>query len=122
MTDSTPQKKLTVCDVIIIASVVILSVISLLFSLIPHGTYKAAVIKTDKDTITVRLDNNEEFDIESNGHTYTVKIEDNEISIIRADCPDGICKNTRAIGKRSGTAQPPFASRCALASSARLLK
>ena len=103
MSQILPRKKITLCDVFIMVAVAALAVLSvILFSLV--GRENAyAVVKTDVGSFTIPLDSDSTHAFSSNGFTYTAEVKDGEIYIVDADCPDGICKNTRAIGKRGGS-------------------
>ena len=103
MSQIIPKKRITVCDVVIIISVVALTALSFILMTRPDsGSNAAHIITTEKD-FYVDLDKDDEFDLESNGFSYTVKIADGSVSVTEADCPDGICVNTPAIGKRHGS-------------------
>ncbi len=98
-----PQKKLTVCDIIIIAAVALITAFSFVYVLVPSSRSDSAHIITADKSFDVSLDKDDEFVLESNGYIYTVIISDGEIRIADATCPDGICKNTPAVGKNKGT-------------------
>ena len=98
-----PQKRLTVCDIIIIAAVALITALAFVYSLIPSsGSDSAHIITADK-SFDVSLEKDDEFVLESNGYKYTVVISDGEIRVADATCPDEICKNTPAIGKSKGS-------------------
>ena len=103
MSQIIPKKRITVCDVVIIISVVALTALSFFLMTRPDsGSKSVHIITTEKD-FYVDLDKDDEFDLESNGFSYTVKIADGSVSVTEADCPDGICRNTRPIGKTGGS-------------------
>ena len=103
MTIMIPQKKITVFYIIIIVSVVLITVLSFIFILTASsGTTEAHIMTQDK-SFEVSLEKDDEFDLKSNGYTYRIKVDNGEISVIQADCPDGVCRNTPAIGKKKGS-------------------
>ena len=98
-----PQKNLTAADKFILFSVVLITVVSFIIILTPSPNYVTAHIITDDSSIDVSLKEDADYEIESNGYNYTVRVLDGEISVINATCPDGICRNTPAVGKKKGS-------------------
>ena len=98
-----PKKKLTLIDIIIIASVVILIIASAYIIYSNHSTSGTAVIHTADNEFSVSLSEDNKYKFSSNGYSFCAEVKDGEISIKSADCPDGICKSSPAIGKRNGT-------------------
>ena len=103
MTVMIPHKKLTVADIVIIVAVALITVISFIFILAPSSGQSTAHIITAEKAFDVSLEKDEKFDLESNGYNYSVMICDGEISVEKATCPDGICRNTPAVGKKKGS-------------------
>ena len=97
-----PKKKLTAADIVIIAAIALLTVLSVILIAVSGKTEVHAIVKTDRETFAVPLGKDIVYTFTSNGYTYTAEVSDGEIFISSANCPDGICANTRAIGKRSG--------------------
>ena len=83
-------------DIILILLLIILSLIPLEFNTI--GNKKMASIKID-GIITQQIDLNKDstFIIETINGKNTVKVENKNISIIEADCPDKVCVKTGEI-------------------------
>ena len=98
-----PARKITFCDVIIIICVITVIVISSLLLFAKKQSAEFAAIKTDEETINVSLGKDGEYEFSSGGYHFKAIVKDGEISVAESDCPDGICKNTSAIGKRKGT-------------------
>ncbi len=98
-----PARRITVCDVIVMISVIAVIVISSILLFGKKQSSEYAAIKTDKETINVPLGEDGEYEFSSGGYHFKAGVKDGEISVIESDCPDGICKNTSAIGKRNGT-------------------
>ena len=98
-----PQKKLTAFDIIILIVVALITVASFIFVLNGSSGSTAAHIITAGSSFDVPLEKDAEYDIRSNGYKYRIIGSDGEIFVAEADCPDGICENTPAIGKKNGS-------------------
>ena len=86
--------KWRVADFIVIAIVLICAVgIWLYPALSDRGN--VAVIEQGENVLRVSLEENRELEL----NNATVKIENGEISIIHAECPDLVCVKTGAISK-----------------------
>ncbi len=98
-----PKRKITLTDVIIIVLAVILTVASFTFLYLNKNDHTTATVTTADGEFTVDLGEDRTFGITSNGYRYTIIVENGEISVDEADCRDGICRNTRPVGKNGGT-------------------
>lgn len=79
--------------------ILLIFIISSLFLILNSSSASTATISSDGKVVkTVDLTKPQEFTITSSaGGTNTIKIENNQIWVIYADCPDKICINQ---GKR----------------------
>lgn len=79
--------------------ILFIAIISSLFLIFDNSSASTATISSDGKVIkTVNLTNPQEFTVTSStGGTNTIKIENNQIWVVHADCPDKICINQ---GKR----------------------
>ncbi len=104
MTRQIPKKKPTLCDGAIFAVMIALTVISFVFILSPGKGASYAKITTGDDVIFAELDKSDyKFDFESGGYHYTAFVNNGDISIISADCPNKECVMSRAVGTRPGS-------------------
>ena len=98
-----PKKKFTAVDLGIIVFAVLIAASSVIFLNSRTTNAKRVTVTADDSTFSLDLSENYVHEFKSNGYSFKAEIKDGEISIIESDCPDGICKNTPAIGKKSGT-------------------
>lgn len=84
-------------DVIIIAVVIVISVACAgVFAIKNSGKYdkKVAEISVDGEpykTVSFDKNNDETIDIKSKLGTNVIKVQDNKIGVVDADCPDKVC-------------------------------
>lgn len=103
MSREIPKKKLTFLDCVICIALVLLIVVSfLLLFKSSKGSTNTATVHTKDEVFTVDLDKDSTFSFISGDYSFTAEVKDGEISVIEADCPDKICAETPAIGKKPG--------------------
>lgn len=87
---------------------IILFIIVILITVISFGVKKYFELKTATNIEIyvdnslykkIPIDSNEEISIKKNGHTNVIKIHDNGVEMISADCPDKVCVKTGFIDK-----------------------
>ena len=98
-----PNKRFTATDFGIIIFAAILAAISVIYINSRSSNAKQVTVTTDEKSFTLDLTDDSVHEFKSNGYSFKAEIKDGEISITESDCPDGICKNTPAIGKKNGT-------------------
>lgn len=89
-------------DFIIIGAVVVVAAVLLIFLYVSSSNFGSYVqIEIDgKITETLPLDEDTEKEIATeNGGTNTLVIKDGKAKMTEANCPDGICKNHKAINR-----------------------
>lgn len=89
-------------DFIIIGAVVVVAAVMLIILYGSSSNFGSYVqIEIDgKITETLPLDEDEEKKITTeNGGTNTLVIKDGKAKMVEANCPDGICKNYKAISR-----------------------
>lgn len=96
-----PSKKPTALDLVVTCLVVALALLSALFTF-RSNTSQIEVI-TESEHLTFDLDKDQTIALTSGGYSYTLVIKDGSAEITEADCPDGTCARTGAIGKRGGS-------------------
>ena len=83
-------------DFILIITLIILSLTPLLFN--TGSNKKIAEIKLNGELFRqVDLSKDETFVIDIEGHSNVIKVNNNSIAIVEADCPDKICVKSGAI-------------------------
>lgn len=96
-----PNKKPTALDFIIIAIFLAFALLFIFFSI--GGESLSVTVTSDVGETTYPLDRDMTLHISSGGYNYTVEIKDGKAAVTEADCPDGICKNTRPIDRDGGS-------------------
>ncbi len=93
--------KVKKADVIIAVAVLCAAALVLLCFNIFAGSGSAAVIEQNGTVIAeLPLDENAVFEVKDGGRvTNVVEVKDGAVSVTKADCPDKICKNHRAVSK-----------------------
>ncbi len=97
-----PEKKPTVADFALVFIVILSGILFLIFSSLGSPSSRATVAGTD-GVFTVDLSNDAVYSVSSNGIDYVIEVSDCEIDVIKSNCPDGTCLNTKSIGKRPGS-------------------
>ncbi len=95
-----PKRKLTVFDAILIFVIILTAALPIIFT---KSDNTKAVISTAGGSMTVDLAADTAFILESNGYHFKISVSNGEIYVEESDCPDGICKNTRPVGKTNGS-------------------
>ncbi|MBR6916821.1 MAG: NusG domain II-containing protein [Clostridia bacterium] len=103
MTRKMPSKRITIVDIIILVSVVVITALSVLLTIFGSSPSSAAVITTADESFEVSLQSDRTFEFSSNGYNYKAVVADGEISIVECDCPDGICRSSAPVGKNGGS-------------------
>ncbi len=94
------NKKFLKNDLILIFSIIVISLLSIIIILASskHGNY--VTVEQNGIVIAVlQIDKNQKYNIynENNKIENTILIENEQVSMIYADCPDKICEKHRAI-------------------------
>ena len=98
-----PEKKFTAVDFGIIVFAIVLAALAVIYLNTRNANAIQVTVTADNSSFTLDLTEDAVHEFKSNGYSFKAEIKDGEISIAESDCPDGICKNTSAIGKKSGT-------------------
>lgn len=88
-------------DFIIIAAVLAVAAVMLVFLYGSDSNTGAYVqIQIDGEIVqTLPLDEDTQYEIKTENGTNTLTISDGSAKMTQADCPDGICKNHKAIDR-----------------------
>ncbi len=97
-----PGRKPTLADIVLIA-VIVLSGALFLIAASGNGGASSATVRTENEEFEVPLGKNAEFPVSSGGYDFVIAVADGEIYVAESNCPDGICKATRPVGKRRGS-------------------
>ncbi|MBR0303110.1 MAG: NusG domain II-containing protein [Clostridia bacterium] len=97
-----PKRRITLPDALLAGVIVLVSVVISLFIFGRSTGAKSATVKTASGSFEVSLDEDRDYTFSSKGYNYTAYVRDGEIWIVKSDCPDGICRSTRAVGRRDG--------------------
>ncbi len=85
-------------DIILVAVIAVITATGLLFFGLNKEEGKRVTVSIDGEiTATYSLSENIEVTIPTGENYNTLVIKNNKAQIVRADCPDGICVETRAI-------------------------
>lgn len=94
------NKKFLKNDLILIFSIIVISLLSVTIILITskHGNY-VTIEQNGTITAVLQINKNQKYNIynEDNEIENTILIENGQVSMIYADCPDKICEKHRAI-------------------------
>lgn len=90
--------RITVCDIILIALIAACAAV-MLVSMSGMAKGNTVRITTDSETVTYPLTEDRTVPVESNGYTLTVVIENGEVFVTDADCPDKTCEKTGHISQ-----------------------
>lgn len=94
------NKKFLKNDLILIFSIIIISLLSVTIILLTskHGNY-VTIEQNGTITAVLQINKNQKYNIynEDNEIENTILIENGQVSMIYADCPDKICEKHRAI-------------------------
>ncbi|MCI8387459.1 MAG: NusG domain II-containing protein [Clostridiales bacterium] len=63
----------------------------------------AAAVTTDSGVITLPLDLDNSYEINSHGHTLVIHIDGGTLSVTEADCPDRLCMKAGKISRAGQT-------------------
>lgn len=95
------QNRFCLRDAVAAAFVLLCAILLLLFPAITRSDGEWLVITTPEGAQSYRLDKAQTFTVSSHGITLTVAIENGSARVLHSDCPDGVCRQSRAI-KKSG--------------------
>ncbi len=94
------NKKFLKNDLILIFSIIVISLLSVTIILLTskHGNY-VTIEQNGTITAVLQINKNQKYNIynEDNEIENTILIENGQVSMIYADCPDKICEKHRAI-------------------------
>lgn len=94
------NKKFLKNDLILIFSIIVISLLSvtIIFITSKHGNY-VTIEQNGTITTVLQIDKNQKYNIynENNEIENTILIENGQVSMIYANCPDKICEKHKAI-------------------------
>ena len=93
------KNKICVNDFLAVAAVVLLALAIFLIPMLSNRTAEYIKITSDKGEQIISLSEDSEYEIISNNHSIVVKIENREVSVMQATCPDKVCVNSGMISR-----------------------
>ena len=97
-----PRRKPTLADFALIFFIILSGI---LFLAATSGKAPAAYATLTSADGSFRIDLSKDtaLAVSSNGYDYIIEVSGGEIYVKDCNCPDGICKTTKAVGKRPGS-------------------
>lgn len=84
-------------DFFAVAAVLILAFAIFLAPILADQSADYVKITTDSGEQIFLLSKNSEYVVASNGYSVTVKVQDREVCVVQATCPDKVCVNSGKI-------------------------